>query len=58
MPPPFALWRCFDEVVSGKRNSVYLAEVGMLGFERARHGMVEKTWPRLWERARSLRSAT
>ncbi len=44
MPLPFALWRCFDEVVEGKRNSVYLAEVGMRGFERARHGMVEKTW--------------
>ena len=58
MPLPFALWRWFDEVVEGKQNSVYLAEVGMRGFERARHAMVEKTWPRLWQGARSLRSAT
>ncbi len=58
MPLPFALWRCFDEVVEGKRNSVYLAEVGMRGFERARHAMGEKTWPRLWQGARNLRSAT
>ncbi len=58
MPPPFARGHSVDEVVEGKRNSVYQAEVGVLGFERARRARVEKTWPRLWEGARSLRSAT
>ena len=57
VPLPFARRHSVDEVVEGKRNSVYLARVGMRGFERTRHGMVEKTWPRLWQGARSLRSA-
>ena len=29
MPFPFVLWHYVDEVVGGKRNSVYQAEVGM-----------------------------
>jgi hypothetical protein len=47
MPFPFVLWHCLDEGVKGKRNSVYLVEVGMRVFERARQAMVEETWP-LW----------
>ena len=54
---PFVLWRCFDEVVEGKRNAVYLAEVGMPGFERARHMMGEKIWPLCTDGTRRLRSA-
>ena len=44
MPFPFALWRCFDEVVEGKRNPVYQAGVGAQSFERAHHTMVDQTW--------------
>ena len=29
VPLPFVLWRCVDEVVEGKRNSVYLVEGGV-----------------------------
>lgn len=58
MPLPFARGHGVDEVVEGKRNSVYQAEVGVQSFERARRARVEKTWLRLWEGARSLRSAT
>ena len=45
---PFALWHSVDEVVEDKRNSVYQAKVGVQGFERARHAIVEKTWPRFY----------
>ena len=45
---PFVRWRSVDEVVEGKRNSVYQAKVGVRDFEGARHAMVEKTWPRLY----------
>ena len=47
MPLPFARGHGVDEVVEGKRNSVYQAEVGVRDFERARRAVVEKTWPRL-----------
>ena len=55
---PFALREYVDEVVEDKQNAVYQAEVGVHGFERVRHTMVEKIWPFLWEGARDLRSAT
>jgi hypothetical protein len=48
MPFPFVLWHSLDEGVEGKQNSVYLVGVSVLGFERTRRMIVEKTWPRQW----------
>ena len=47
LPFPFALWHGVDEVVEGKRNSVYPAEVCVRRCKRASLAMVDKTWPRL-----------